>query len=514
MDIRKQNKAKVGWPLYFHLKEIGMRWIFAFLLLPSLLWGQTWSPDWQQAGLSEGEWKGVRVEASRFGLRPGAADEAMERAFTYLRGKQGVLEVDSGTYHFSLPLRVPPGVVIRGKGANKTHFVFDLNDPKQHAIQFMGKMGQRLEPTGPSAPGSAEICLKTEVTAGSWLWVGQVDSSKTSDNWAHQSFGELVQVVKQKNACVTLSHPLPWGCDLQSTSKIQVVEVHAGGGLQNLRITNAKIANAQQSTIYAQWAVNLRFEGLWMQRSNYAHIDLRQTTHAVVRGNHLEQGHAYGSGGKAYGVVLHSSTSYVLVENNSFQRLRHSILLQSGAHANVLAYNWSTDPYWNQGMFPSDAAGDLVLHGNYPYGNLFEGNVAENLVVDNSHGLNGPGNVFFRNQVLGYGVLIMNFPPHDGQVLWANRVENNGFLKGMYLINGSHDLQGNWVNGSLAEPNRKSWPKSLYAVDRPSFISASTWPVEAVEAVQIPAQMRQGQPQDAPELQAKKKSWWKRLFGK
>ncbi|MBK6996924.1 MAG: hypothetical protein IPH31_19135 [Lewinellaceae bacterium] len=38
------------------------------------------------------------------------------------------------------------------------------------------------------------------------------------------------------------------------------------------------------------------------------------------------------------------------------------MLLQSGSNGNVLGYNFSTDPYWEE--FPNDAAGDIVLHGN------------------------------------------------------------------------------------------------------------------------------------------------------
>ena len=66
------------------------------------------------------------------------------------------------------------------------------------------------------------------------------------------------------------------------------------------------------------------------------------------------------------------------------------------------------DPFWTGTVLPSDAAGDLVLHGNYPYANLFEGNILQNLVVDDSHGLNGPYNTFFRNRADNYGIVMSN----------------------------------------------------------------------------------------------------------
>ena len=78
------------------------------------------------------------------------------------------------------------------------------------------------------------------------------------------------------------------------------------------------------------------------------------------------------------------------------------MLLQAGTNGNIYSYNYSLQQKRTE--LPSDAAGDIVLHGNYPYANLFEGNIAQNIGGDASHGMNGPANVFFRNRALHYGI--------------------------------------------------------------------------------------------------------------
>lgn len=91
-------------------------------------------------------------------------------------------------------------------------------------------------------------------------------------------------------------------------------------------------------------------------------------------------------------------------------------------NGNVFAYNHSTAPFWSAFPLPTDAAGDAVLHGNYPYMNLFEGNVVQNVVIDDSHGINGPNNMFFRNRAELYGIFMGTTPPSDHQNFIGNQV--------------------------------------------------------------------------------------------
>jgi hypothetical protein len=95
-----------------------------------------------------------------------------------------------------------------------------------------------------------------------------------------------------------------------------------------------------------------------------------------------------GGGGKGYGIMVQNTSGDCLIENNIFRHLRHSMILQAGSNGNVFGYNYSIDPYWTEVSLPSNAAGDIVLHGNYVYANLFEGNLGQQIVIDDSHGIN------------------------------------------------------------------------------------------------------------------------------
>jgi hypothetical protein len=154
------------------------------------------------------------------------------------------------------------------------------------------------------------------------------------------------------------------------------------------------------------------------------------------------------------------------------------MLLQSGANGNVLSYNYSTNPYWTEPLLPSNSAGDLVLHGNWPYCNLMEGNIVQNIIIDNSHGLNGNFNTFHRNRAELYGIF-MNDASGDFLNFSSNEVINTGLFMGMYNITGTNHFQyGNNVKGTIYDSGTTSATEnSMYLTSSlPYYASNSFWP--------------------------------------
>ena len=156
------------------------------------------------------------------------------------------------------------------------------------------------------------------------------------------------------------------------------------------------------------------------------------------------------------------------------------MLLQVGANGNVLAYNYSRDPYWDEPPLPTNSAGDAVLHGNYPYLNLFEGNIVQHIVVDNSHGINGPNNTFFRNRSQLYGIFMNTGAGATDSVTYVgNEVTGTGPFQGNYSLAGTgHFEYGNNVKGTITPTGTTSLPeKSLYLSSTPEFWSSNLpWP--------------------------------------
>jgi hypothetical protein len=137
-----------------------------------------------------------------------------------------------------------------------------------------------------------------------------------------------------------------------------------------------------------EYATNCYINGVEMDSCNYAHVTFSASSHCAVRNSYFHDAYSYGGGGKGYGIMVQNTSGDCLIENNIFRHLRHSMILQAGSNGNVFGYNYSIDPYWTEVSLPSNAAGDIVLHGNYVYANLFEGNLGQQIVIDDSHGIN------------------------------------------------------------------------------------------------------------------------------
>jgi hypothetical protein len=146
------------------------------------------------------------------------------------------------------------------------------------------------------------------------------------------------------------------------------------------------------------------------------------------------------------------------------------MILQAGSNGNVFCYNYSRDPYWTGSIFlPSNSAGDLVLHGNYPYSNLFEQNDGQNMVIDNSHGANGPHNTYFRNRGGLYGIFFSdNTSPNQNLV--GNEITNTGSPMSAvnYTILGTgHFVHGNNNKGTISPSGTSALPDMSYYFSSP-----------------------------------------------
>jgi hypothetical protein len=251
-------------------------------------------------------------------------------------------------------------------------------------------------------------------------------------------------------------------------------------GIESLKIKRTDATSGQSAAVFFNYAVHCFVKGVEFENANYAHITLQSTAFTTISGNYFHDAFDYGSGGKGYGVVMQFGAGDNFIYDNIFKKLRHAILLQASANGNTIAYNYSYEPYWTQGFFPNNSAGDIVLHGNYPYANLVEGNIFQNLVIDNSHGINGPDNTFFRNRIESYGV-VMNGNSGDNMFFIANEITGSGLLKGLYSLSGNHTSVANNIKGSLQPGNVKE--SSLISKDYASRIGApnalNSWTNEA-----------------------------------
>ena len=172
------------------------------------------------------------------------------------------------------------------------------------------------------------------------------------------------------------------------------------------------------------------------------------------------------------------------------------MLVQAGANCNVFSYNYSREQDWN---YNPKLGPDLCLHGNYPFGNLFEQNVVCQISADNEHGVNGPYNTFLRNwvsvpdisRVKFHGPIWLDNAPHTavlGNETWmgpgGNPIDETGSTTSL-----SVDIYGYFNDQYRTHAYMAAYESdirlfysaladvSYYYSERPNFLSTSyTWP--------------------------------------
>ncbi len=252
---------------------------------------------------------------------------------------------------------------------------------------------------------------------GDWVHLEQPNFNYSQTTSWRASIGQITQVVDKFGNTITVKDEankdyLPVSGSLPDhATKLTRIRPIQNFGIENLEIIRLGNDPASDSdlgnNVYFKYAVNCWVNQLEMESTAKNHVLVSTSSHIEVSGCYIHHSISYGSGGHGYGVVLSMSTTNCLVENNVFQRLRHAMMVQAGANANVFAYNYSREQHWT-GIFgiKLPQGSDLVVHGGYCFSNLFEQNFVERIEADISyttpplwgfHGINGPFNAFVRN---------------------------------------------------------------------------------------------------------------------
>jgi hypothetical protein len=441
--------------------------------------------DWSLAGLRDSvNDPSLFINATSFGAQGDGVtvnNLPLQNAFIAAGGNPAVIYFPAGTYLFNSSVSVPSGIIIRGDSSGTTEMKFDLSGTNSNLFNVNGTSSATEFPLLADAvkddtfflvPGAAGY------TSGMFIKLFQDDDTLVTSSWALNSVAQVLQVTGINNDSVFLSSPLRRDYLLSENARVKQLFPKTNVGFECFKIERLDSTAGQTSNFNFDIAVNCWIKGVESYRTNFAHVAVSTSSNLLITGNYFHHSFGYGGGGRAYGALLQFSTGEVLVENNIFRNLRHSMILQAGANGNVFAYNYSLDAYWNEGSLPVNSAGDMVLHGNFVFANLFEGNIGQNIVIDNSHGINGPFNTFFRNRAVRYGLIMNNNPASNDQNFAGNEITNTGPFMGNYVLYGTgHYQYGNMIKGVLT-PAGTNGPlqDSYYTISKPWFFGATPWP--------------------------------------
>lgn len=403
-------------------------------------------------------------------------DAALQQAFTQLNGQQGTIYFPAGTYLFNSSINVPDSVILRGDGSTLTTLTFNLGG-NGDLIRISGSI------TGAEIPltvdghlyDSVLTCASLSgIQAGDVLRLYQNDSTLVFSSWAYGSVGQILRVDSVNGNQLFIHGSLRRDYLLTDAPRFRKVLPARQCGIECLKIVRQDASTGQTTNVDFNYAVDCWMTGVESNMTNFGHVVLSYSSNIEINGCYFHHAFAYGGGGQGYGVVIQYSSGECLAENNICEHLRHSFLFQAGSNGNVVAYNYSTDPYWTS--FPNNSAGDIVMHGNYTFANLAEGNIVQNMIVDASHGTNGPYNTFFRNRAELYGLVMSTNPASNDQNYAGNEITSTQFLQGNYTLNGTGHFQfGNYVQGTLTPANTSALPEnSLFRSTPPPYLSG--WP--------------------------------------
>ncbi len=385
---------------------------------------------------------------------------AFQNALNALHGNPGIICFPSGKFLFTNSISIPANIIIKGNSSDSTTLYFNLSG-NNNCINVQGSV-TTTKTTILSGLSKGTKTLTVASSAGfntnDYIQIKQDGNTLMASNWAYNSFYQLAKITAISGNDISIETPLritfkqSLNPIIVKTNPIQKV------GIECLKIKRLDATENQTTNISFINAANCWIKGVESMNGNYSHFLLESSIHCTLEGNYVHDAFAYGGGGQGYGFVLQFGSSENLIYNNIAKHLRHCVLLQAASNGNVIAYNYTFDPFWTEGIFPSNSAGDIVLHGNYNFTNLIEGNISQNIIIDNSHGNNGPHNTFFRNRAELFGI-IMNSDAGDKVNFVGNEVTNTGFLLGNYVLTGSNFQYGNNIKGTITPFGTSSLPE-------------------------------------------------------
>ncbi len=431
--------------------------------------------------------------------------DAIQSAINSLGSGGGVVYIPHGTYKINGSLKLGyNGIVLRGDGPDKTKLYF--YDPTTKACievlyygrgDWQGVSGYTKDTTTLTVDDGSQF------TVGEFAEIQQVNDPevmytdpKWDQSWAANAVGQLLEVTAVNGNEVSFKTALHIDFSSSLDPQIRPQRFVTNSGIEDLYIEMK--TNTDVSTILIKNSAYCWVRNIESYHTKRCHVAGESAIGIVVRDSYFHRSYDYGGGGHGYGVSLGLHCTDWLVENNSFDSLRHAMMTHIGANGNVFGYNYSQnilqgdgETDLNEGWEPPD----ISLHGHYSFMNLYEGNSVNEVGISDYWGPSGPGNTIFRN-------LVKVNESHDGISYHDHSQYQNVIGNSCYVIrdadnNSSNNLEhGNVIDGTVVWDSNisdRNLPNSYYLTSKPDFLDSISWPVYGPDvgfSQKLPAQSR------------------------
>ncbi len=398
-----------------------------------------------------------------------------------------VIYFPAGKYLIQSTLQLPSNVVLRGESSNNTMLYFNLKSGDCIDITS-AQSGSFTNIDSGYIKGSNRLNVSnvTSLNENSYAELREANGSwdVAPATWAKYCVGQIVKIDSVTTNSIVIEPALRITYLQSLQPQMRSINPVQNTGIECMKIIRIdSTPNNYGYNINFSYAENCWVTGVESNKSQGSHIMINASGHITVSGCYFHDAFTYdGTGTAGYGVTLIQHASDCKIENSVFRHLRHSMIAKQGANGNVFAYNYSIEP--NRSEFPNDAGGDLLLHGHYAFANLFEGNINQNIIIDQTWGPSGPYNTFFRNRAELYGIAIFDtIVPSIKENFVGNEVTGSGtdggYPLGNYYINSNNQFTyANNINNVIQPAGTTALNDSSYFLyTKPSYWNiTSFWP--------------------------------------
>jgi len=294
------------------------------------------SVDWTLAGLRDTTTNGfIEIDMQAQGVVGNGTtpnDSIVENVLLSITNSGAILNFPSGNFLFDNTINVPNNIIIRGEGAEVTSFTMDLGGTG-HSFRIQGQAinSDTTSIINFSAKDSDFVIVSDPniFSAGDWIQIVQYDSDLVTSWWAENTVGQIVKVKTISNNKIVLESPLRMDYDTTRSPYILKVIPAENVGIECLKIHRIdNTAPQQSSNVFFSYAVNCWVRGIESENCTFSHIQANRSSNLHFSKSYFHHGFEYGGGGRAYGVMLQATSNECLVENNIFEHLRHSMIVQ------------------------------------------------------------------------------------------------------------------------------------------------------------------------------------------
>ncbi len=429
---------------------------------------------------------------------------AVMSAISSLNGHPGYIYFPPGDYLIEQPIVMADSCVLKGAGSEFSTLIFDMGETSANCISISkGQTSDFVEITGGYNKGNNLITISdiSQFSVGDYIEIRQENGAwdVVPISWADYSVGQITRVIAIVGNDLLLESELRIDYSEDLNPEVRPIVPISNAGIQCMRIKRIdQPMEGAGANIYTNMAANCIIRGVESDSSVGAHISINTSLNIFVDGCYFRDAFTYdGASMRGYGVALSHHSSECLITNNIFKHLRHAMMIKTGANGNVFSYNYSIEPFRTEPI--PDASGDISFHGHYAFSNLFEGNIAQNIVIDHYWGPSGPYNTIFRNRAELYGIIMTtsDLLETNSQNFVGSEVTNFTFLHGMYILTGEDQFQyGNNIKGDIIPPGTNVLSDSSYYLsEQPYFWNQFIdWPSVGIpnmlDVGTIPAKMR------------------------